>query len=234
MIPKESWNINLAINGKDISLEKRSETLKLAKEYWKNELNITNLSIKNIYWYPWKSTIKPNYGEIDIRFYNLSLKKVISHLFEFIEKEAIKDKNFALPFLRGLIAAEGGVDYVNGNIRTIRLASSKKEERKIYFRLFKTLGIKPKLYEGRHNVVVNGIPNFIKCKELNIFRLHKRKNKAFLEAFNDSLSIRLYLLLKKFSLTKKEIIEKLDIRNVKQLDRALMSLMQIGYIKKAR
>jgi len=132
------------------------------------------------------------------------------------------------------MAAEGGLDYVNNNIRTIRIASNNQKEREFYCTLFGILGIRSKLYRGRHNVVINGIPNFIRCKELDLFKLHERKNKKFLEAFNDSLSIRLFLLLKKMPLSKKDIIRKLIIENKSQLDAHLRSLMQLGYLKKAK
>ena len=88
-----------------------------------------------------------------------------------------------VPYLRGLIAAEGGVGLNKiGGVSHLLIGSTKEKDKKFYKGCLKILGIRSKEYDQR--IEICGGENFKRFLELDLFRLHPERKLKFLSALN--------------------------------------------------
>ncbi len=234
LINKDSWKFNLTINCRELkNVEENNIT---SKQHWTEKLNIDINKIKGPTLYKqFKSNVNPNYGKIEIKFFNKSLKYVIDFLIKFVKENVGNNFNYSTAFLRGLIAAEGcpgkGSKGDNG-LRTIRIASKVLDERLFYAKVCKNIGLNATVYEKRHNIEIFGIESFIKALKFKLFALNEKRNQVFIERLNNLETIKALKLLKDKSLCVNEIVKKLNSKNYRNINKSFSKLFNCGILKR--
>jgi hypothetical protein len=226
LILKDDWNITVSVNSKNIPQNGRDEFSKKIKEYWSAKLNIPPEKITNIFWYDqFNSTLDINYGEINLTFENACLKKVIDLLLEFAKREAVKNKKYAIPFLRGLFAAEGNVTSdKTKRLLEIRLSAKKLEERKLYKRICKVAGLEAVCEIKHHHVRIHGLINFLKCLKNDIFRFHEKRKRKFITCLKNFITIKALYCILECPRGVREIVKILQLKDYRNLNKNLSKL----------
>lgn len=229
LIDKASWKFSFSLNCKEIYGDIKY-TVEESKNFWSNKLSISMEKIGNACLYKqFKSTLNPNFGKIDLRFSNKALRYVINSLIIFVKDNVCNNPNYSIAFLRGLIAAEGCPGKRSGDygLASIRIASKFEEERIFYAKICRYIGLDAKLYK-RHNIEIRSIENFIKAFELKLFSLNEKRNRVFIERLNNLDTIKALKLLKNNSLTVREIVDKLKLRDYRNMNKNFNKLIQSG------
>jgi len=231
-INKESWKFRLCINSREIKSIK--PVISQSKTYWADKLKVNPKAIKSVGLYKqFKSNLYPNYGEIEIKFFNKPLKKVIDHLIKFVKDNATKNINYSIAFLRGLIAAEGNCDGRSkkiNKIRAIRIASKFEEERLFYATVCKKLGLNVKVYKNQHNIEIHGIDSFIKSFKFDLFSLNERRNNNFKERLSNLDTIKALKLLIDKELSIKQIVNILGLKDYRNMNKNFSILFKKGIL----
>ena len=177
-IPKEMWRASLIMNMKNSVKEWNHIEDKKLKKFWSE---VTGIPIQNF----GKTTVMLKYqskhsphGILQIRIPSLLFWKFIMAFLKYVRK-LMKSKELVIPYLRGLIAAEGGVGLrKDGGISHLLIGATKKTDRKFYKKCLKILGIESKEYEER--LEIYGKKNFLVFLKLDLFRLHPSRRSKFL------------------------------------------------------
>jgi hypothetical protein len=180
-ISKEKWCASITINAKGFNPSK--EFCNDIKEFWSKE---SGIPIERV----GKTTITKKYysrfspmGIIQIRYSVTMFWQVIMELLKRTRSITISDKRSIIPYIRGLVAAEGGIGKnKSGTLRFIGIGGTKREDREFYSRCLKKLGIDS---IGNYNlrIEIYGKKNLKKFKELKLFDLHPERKKGFNKAF---------------------------------------------------
>jgi len=228
IISKNDWNITVSINSKNIPYNQREELSEKIREYWSTKLTIPPEKISNIYWYDqFNSTLEENYGEINLRFENICLRKVIDLLLEFAKKEALKDEKYAIPFLRGLFAAEGNVTSDKSErLLELTLSAKKLEDRKLYKEICEVAGLEATYEIKHHHVLIFGIVNFLKCLKNDIFRLHEKRREKFITNLKNLTTIKALSHILNSPKTVRELVKILKLRDYRNLNKNLSKLVK--------
>jgi hypothetical protein len=234
IIRKDAWDLTVSINSKNISEDQKQQICENIRKYWSTQLSIPPDRIRNIYWYDqFNSTLDPNYGEINLRFNNASLRKVIDFLLEFAKKKALENKNFAIGFLRGLFAAEGSVEISkDGRLLEVRLAAKKLKDRKLYKKICEVAGLQASCEIKHHHVRVHNLTNFFKCLEYDIFKLHAKKKENFILQLKKFVTVRALYYICESPKTVKELVELLKLDDYRNLNKNLSRLTRENIINR--
>lgn len=226
IIEKYMWDITVSINSKDIQKYKREEVSKEIKKYWADKLNFSINRIRTVYWCDqFSSKLEPNYGEINLWFDNASLRKVIDLFLEFVKKNAAKNRNFAIPFLRGLFAAEGNVSVdKKGRLLELRLSAKKLSDRELYKRICNSINIEAFCEIRHHHVRVYGLINFLKCLGYDILRLHEKKIDVFILKIKNFITVRALYLILESPKTVRQLVNTLELNDYRNLNKNLSRL----------
>jgi DNA-binding MarR family transcriptional regulator len=202
------------------------------KEFWRNAIRIPSNKKIKIQWV--KARGKPSsylkkYGSLTVRFFNVLFSYFYNLLLKNATQLVFKSFEFATGFLRGIIAAEGNINFESKSksLSLIRIAGS-RDERKFFGKLlFNLLKINTK--EDKNNqIYFTGFKNFQKIKKLELFRLDPLKNKLFEIGYNcilrninrqkdpnvvlkNEIGLRILKLLENSEKSTKEIITMLGL-----------------------
>lgn len=130
-----------------------------------------------------KNEIANNDGTICIEISSILLA-------QFLQNLLIKFQSFLLycsleeitAYMRGIIAAEGCVEYnLKIKKRTVHISASKEEERQFYKKYLARLGINLKVYSNYKETIISQRYNLNKLLELDLLSLNPTKYAKFLE-----------------------------------------------------
>lgn len=168
-----------------------NKTRKRCINYWSKELKINKKRIISVN----RSKNKRetlNYGSARIFINNSNLTELFIHGFlkKFIQiiknPKSKKEENILRGFLRGLATAEGWVDLTKKkSLSRIGLAfNPHSEDLELYKKLLNNLNIN---FGKRHNngLPITGINNFKILYELELFKMHKKRNDKFLLGYKN-------------------------------------------------
>lgn len=179
-IPKESWTASLTINAKEIQ---NSEEKNL-RDYWSK---ITKINLKRFT----KTTIQKKYrskfsdnGIIQIRFSNTLFFLLLLEIMKKIRGKILLNKKHCEAYLRGLAAAEGGIIKRKNKLRMVQFGGVNKKDKDFYTKCLYKIGINT-VKEYPNRVETYSLINFILLKKINIFKLHPRRNKHFLNSLTN-------------------------------------------------
>jgi hypothetical protein len=188
-IPKEMWRASLTVNVKNLSKEFTHKRDKELKKFWSEFVGIPLHNFGKTTLLPQYESKHSQYGILQIRISSFLFWRFIIAFLKYIRK-LIKSKKFAVPYLRGLVAAEGGVGLTKEDrISHILIGGTKKEDKKFYIECLRILGIESKEYEQR--LEIYGKKNFLTFLKLDLFRLHSKRKAKFLSGLK-KMKVNLY------------------------------------------
>ena len=114
----------LRVRFKDKKLHSEEEII----NYWSNALNFPKENIYKIQWVPAKTNKFYKFGTATVIYGNSSFRLFFDALFNYTKQESIKKEEYAISFLRGLIAADGNVYWKNSN-REVGIAAKFQKDR---------------------------------------------------------------------------------------------------------
>jgi len=150
------------------------------KDFWSKKLKIPVENFQKVSWYYQKGNKKMAcpYGVVQIRVYHKLLAKIFQKILQKTIEIVINEKSLAVPFLRGIFAGEGSVEKRKDSIHSIAVSCVKYKE--LIKQLLINCGIKTGKYNPRmRGFPIRGIENFKKLLEMQLLRLHPRKNEEF-------------------------------------------------------
>lgn len=180
-VSSTDWRVSITVNSKDNYFS--NEKLEEIKNFW---LNVTNIPLSNI----GKITIQNKYlskfsprGIVQLRYSNMLFYYFIRSLIEKLHNIILGNKNFIASYLRGLMAAEGGIGLrKNGDLRFVQIAGTKRENKEFYMKCLGELGVTSfKEYQQRIEIYSND--NFKLLNSLDVFGLHPVRKLNFDRAF---------------------------------------------------
>lgn len=181
-VSKEMWRVSLTINAKKLTKEFSENDDEKLKMFWSQSTRIPFKNFgKTTLLFQYESKHSP-YGILQIRISSFLFWKFLMRFLEYL-RGFIKSEKFIVPYLRGLVAAEGGVGLrEDDRVSHLLIGTTKDSDKKFYRECLEVLGIKSKEYEQR--IEICGGKNFKKFLELDLFRLHHEKKKKFLLALS--------------------------------------------------
>lgn len=182
-IKRNSIRAQPIINIKESNPEKK-EVLR----YWKKRTLFEDGDFVGIY-RDKRYRTDSRYGSLNIKHYNRILRRVLELLLENIKDR--KEKSVIIPFLQGLFAAEGSVNFSPTNsLNYVSLGVKETSLRRQYKRLLRNIGISPvSKEEGEKKgwqrgtggyFMIQGAPNFKSIFETGILELYTKKEIEFL------------------------------------------------------
>jgi hypothetical protein len=183
----EIFNIEKEKLSASVTLRATSEVnIEEVKEFWskitgipkdKISVNVRKSLRKNL-----RNLPQPKkFGSIKIEFHSAVLRDVIISLLEFCKKIALTKKEFAVSFLKGLLAADGSA-VSDGRTKRVVICCMSEVNKKFIKQLLNVCQINSK--ERKDGVEIRGEAELLKLKELNIFELHPERNRRFLNFFS--------------------------------------------------
>lgn len=163
-IPKEQWTVHVLFPS--LKGSKRLIDFWSKIGLFKNKITVYR-----------NKRVSAQYGVCIINIFGSSLAETIYHLMNYLKKEALKSKENALNFFRGLSRGDIGVS------KKIVSLSTENEENALFFRrICNILDISTSdpyfsKEKGFWGVRITGYDNFKKILELNVIAHTKRKNK---------------------------------------------------------
>ncbi len=196
------------------------------------------------------------YGTIHLILNNSLIARLLKEIIRSSKKEVEKNKQLAIDYLKGIIAAEGNINIKKETncVYMIRISASKQEERDHYKRCLEKAGLKIycedmptiskqeakekgwKTDKGRAGaVIISRWENFVKVFDLGLLDLSNDKKEKFLQYFTNNKFTKQFLgfnyfLNKNFSMKEAQVYFKLKGR---QLDRVL-TLYKQRYISRKK
>jgi len=157
-ISKEMWRASLTINAKNLEKEYSEKDNKKLKIFWSQSIEIPFENFgKTTLLFQYESKHSP-YGILQIRVSSFLLWKFLMRFLEYL-RGFIKSEKFIVPYLRGLVAAEGGVGLrKDDKLSHLLIGTTKDSDKKFYRECLEVLGIKSKEYEQR--IEICGGKNF--------------------------------------------------------------------------
>jgi len=109
--------------------------------YWFKKLNVPKDNFVKIFYR--ELNTKSKYGSISIKYYNTMFRLIFQLLFESIKRNIEINQVLAVPYLKGLIAAEGGINLSNSlSLNYVSIGGSKENDTKHYKDILNCLKIK--------------------------------------------------------------------------------------------
>jgi hypothetical protein len=183
----EIFNVEKEKLSASVSLRATSEVnIEEVKEFWsrmtgipkdKISVNVRKSLRKNL-----RNLPEPKkFGSIKIEFHSAVLRDVVISLLEFCKKIALTKKEFAVSFLKGLLAADGSA-VSDGRTKRVVICCMSEVNKKFIKQLLNVCKINSK--ERKDGVEIREEAELLKLKELNIFELHPERNRRFLNFFS--------------------------------------------------
>jgi len=181
-ISEESWRASLTINAKKLKEKYSEEEDKKLKEFWSKSTGIPIENFgKTTLLFQYESKHSPH-GILQIRVSSFLLWKFLMKFLEYL-RDIINTQELIVPYLQGLVAAEGGVGLKkNGSISHLLIGSTKDSDKKFYMKCLDILEIKSKEYEQR--IEICGSKNWLKFLEFDLFKLHPNRKMKFITAID--------------------------------------------------
>ena len=148
-----------------------------------------------------RSALINNFGVLDVKVSNTVLKSFILSFLNSVQKLALRKREYATNYLRGLIASEGSVDarFTLKEI-TIGCLDSKKKERDFIKELLKIL--KLKFCEGKNQFTIMGWNSFLNLYSRDVFKIKQvnsiSKKERFLSGLKNHQKTQKLIRLRKF------------------------------------
>lgn len=217
-IDRKTWKVQVIWSGPK---EPSEEIKEKCKNFWVDKLNLPKENIKSVLWSKGKSNKTIN-GSARIFIDNAVLFEIFVNGILKWCKEEIDKQDLNTPtlrwLLRGIMAAEATPCLFNDSLRRVEFSfDPHSNELDFFTEILTRLGIthsKPEF--GRHNRFnVDGWKNFFRLFMIDAFKLHKKKNRAFVRGFINHRStisrLKELELLTKSSLRKIDIARKINI-----------------------
>jgi len=177
-ISKNDWSASLTINAKNFNPSKLYD--KKLKQFWSREAEILLEKIT-------KTTVTKKYiskfspeGIIQIRYSSTLFWLIAMKFLKYMHPIVLSNKNYVVAYLRGLVAAEGGIGvHKNKTLRVIGIGGTKSEDKKFYMKCLKKINI-DSFSEYKFRVEIYTSRNFLKLYKMNIFGLHPKRKKKFI------------------------------------------------------
>jgi len=229
-----------------------NDLLKKCKIFWEKHLGIklNRIRLREEFYN------SGNLGTVHISIFNSLLSKLLKQLINLSKKKAEKNKEIAIGYLKGIIAAEGNINVKKSTncVYMVRISASKPEEREHYKRCLERAGINIhcedmptispeegikkgwKTTKGRAGaVIISRWDNFVKIFELNLLELDKNKKDKFIKYFVNNQFTKQFLDFEKFiggEFTMKEAQNLFGFKG-RHLSR-ILTLMSKGYISRRK
>jgi hypothetical protein len=235
-IPTNHWSayINYVVG---------SHTIKKSKEelinYWSNSTNIPIINFKRVNYLRGKGINSAPFGVLHIFIPSCVLGEISLAVLEIAEKLASNNKRFAIPFLRGLMAADGSATLIQykhyKTLRIVELALENNHEYNIYNKIICKIGLNAKDYSlSSRKLCLSGWEDFIKLADITIFKLHTKKKNLFETGFKNHMQTRMfkkYLVpLNKKNMTIKELKTRLNLKSKGSIHQTMRLNMKKGFI----
>jgi len=232
---KEFWTFTISINSKTIGKSEKVAAENNARDFWSKEIGINKNKIGSVYWYDqFNSEIVPNYGELNISFSCGVIRKLIDLLIKFSKTNSVKQIDFAIPFIRGIFAAEGEINLNGNRVAQIGIASKFFEERKLYEKVIRRIGIKAKASTKTHHTVITGLPNFLKCCEIDISKLHTERKRKLVKYLTNMNTIKALKLMRHDKISVPEIVKIMNLKDYRNMNKNLSSLYKNGFLERSK
>jgi predicted transcriptional regulator len=147
--------------------------------YWQKSCKLNPKNRGKIIWSE-KNVTK--YGAIQINYFNGCLRLIIQTILTKLSNYAKTSRKFALPFLKGVFAAEGSVILKNGSLDRLSIANKGKENLFLLSACLNTLGISNKIESTE--VRIYNWNNFFKVLKSKLVEICPSKKRKFIAGFS--------------------------------------------------
>lgn len=86
------------------------------------------------------------------------------------------NEKYCVAYIRGVAAGEGGIGKEKDKLRMVHIGGTKEEDKDFYSKCLKKLGI------TKLRIEICGLKNFIKLKNMDIFKYIPYRKRNFLKA----------------------------------------------------
>lgn len=197
-----SWHTNL-----NTDMKNNHEYINECEKNWQDYCGLEKEKIRNI---SWSDKVKAKYGIVHINYFNSSFRMIIQTLVESIQKYAEVVSEFSIPYIKGLIAAEGSVilKRKTGGLDSISIGNISQDGLRHFSSCLSCIGIDNSIKVKE--IRIHGWRNFLKIQRFGLTDLYPEKRAKFESGLANSLkTVRLYRL-KYFS----KPITSLDFANL--------------------
>lgn len=179
-IQKEDLEASITVNARNRN--PRKDMIVRLKEFWVTKTGILLSKIT-------KTTVNKKliskfspYGVIQIRYSNDLFFNVLMNFLKNIRSVILENERYVIPYLRGLVAAEGGIGkHPNGALRMILIGGTKPSDQEFYCNCLDKIGINGfRTYDSR--IEIYNTSNFLKLYHIDLFGLHPRRKREFIVA----------------------------------------------------
>lgn len=132
----------------------------------------------------WNTTINEsrNFVHIDTRINSTLLSRTMKILNDNLKQTILENEKFCISMLQGIIASEGNIHVRSdfGRLGEILIAAEGEDKREFIRNMLIKIGIQPskdKTIEHQESVLIHGLSNFRKVKELSLVIIHPTKHR---------------------------------------------------------
>jgi hypothetical protein len=235
---KWSWFINYSSNEeKSLSIDNR------LVEHWLTKTGVLRDNLKRINYLKCKDVRSSKNGVFHMFIPSCVLGEIYLTILIIAEKLSVKNRGYAIPFLRGLLAADGSAtlhQYKHfKTLAQVELAIETEHEKELYKKIIKRIGLTMSDYSDHNRKFsITGWDNFLVLAKKNIFKLHYIKKRNFEEGFRNHKQTRMIIkylspLIKK-DLTLNELFSRLKLKSRGALHQVLKVQSKRGLINRRK
>lgn len=187
--PVSSWKWYIRMNIPPVSKDCGDQLTSELVEFWMNQCNISYQQRypKTITYTPKsRNLVATNEGSLIIETRGTIFVQFVQSLIYHISQSIGNyDRDLISAYMRGIIAAEGCINYkLQTGHRRVFISASKQKERDIFIACLEKLGIESYDCKAISDIVISRKKNLLRMHELGLVSLHPDKHDRFLEMLN--------------------------------------------------
>jgi hypothetical protein len=233
-IKRIEWKASILVNSKNMKIDEIIHVKKHGKKTWSSKTGIPIKNFTKIHFCSkhGNSRSKSKYGNLNVRYSNTVFRTFIQNLLERLKKTIESNRKLSAAYLRGVLAAEGSCYIRKYYLNSVEIGATKLKDFENYENCLNTLGIK-NYKRCASKIRICGWNNFYKLWKIGAFKLHKERERKFIQGFIKNENTRKLLLLNKFRVSKSlnEVSSDLARRTIHM---HLMNLLKNGLIDHSR